>query len=445
MSKFAEAFEKAEKYATTRQAAGAKQKCPLMQTGLIVLVMRRDNEEMIQGVTVDLKGISPGNQPTDGDGMAKFDDREAGPYTITPTLPTGLTRNFGAPAAEQTDISWERYQIAFILVDRLARPKIELTRQDGGKPVRDVGVRLNGAPGNYDFGRTSERGLAEWDRAQPGLKPATYEVAFDFKPSETEYLEVVNPRSITLPPGSEDTFPFLVRSTWVEFVIKAQFDQSVSGLDYVLTFPDGTKTKSGELKEDGKVREPGPSGTYKFALKLVVEAAWKDPALEVEKEATLCVWAAGYDPGTEVTVEIFDACGLSGKALDTLKPKLTADYPLEVKWTPTAGKLEKLASSSLLFTARVGKSVATSGSALVNIRQQFEVKDPDGKVLQTPLILRFADGTELPYEFRDNKYEALVPWGQHLLAVELPDHTGRRADFKDDGGAREILLSGKTD
>src|SRR5262245_39244776 len=119
MSTLAEASRKAEEYATSRHANGAKQNCPLKQTGIIVLVMRRDNEEMLQNVSIALKGPVPGNKSTDSDGMAKFDERDAGVYTINSTLPSSLNKDYGAPEAVKANLSWEMYYIAYILVEPL--------------------------------------------------------------------------------------------------------------------------------------------------------------------------------------------------------------------------------------------------------------------------------------------------------------------------------------
>ena len=441
MSTLAEASRKAEEYATTRHAQGAKQKCPLKQTGIIVMVMRRDTEEMIKSVSIALTGPTPGNNSTDSDGMAKFDERDAGVYTINSTLPASLTKDFAAPEMLRANLSWEMYYIAYVLVEPLPRPKIKLLREDDDKAVSEVGVTLSRDAQKYDLGNTNSSGLAEWDKSKAGLKEGPYDVSFKFKPDDVDKVEVVDLRSIQLKAGEENAFTFHVRYCWVEFVVKDQFGEAVSGLDYVLTFPDGKKTKQAKLAE-GKVRENGPPGSYKFALKMLVDAAWKDTPLEVDKKTTLRIWASGYDAGTDITIEIFDACGLSRAPLETLQKKLAADYPLEVEWTPTAAKLEKLASNSLIFTAKVGTSAATSGPALVNRREVFEVKDEGGQPVNANLSLWFIDGPALATEFKENKYEALVPWSWRLLAIDVSAQKGRRAGFTDAAGEREVLLSG---
>jgi len=441
MSKLAEASQKAEEYATNRQAKGAKQKCPLKQTGIIVLVMRGDNEEMIKDVDVALKGPKAGKKSTDRDGMAKFDERKAGTYTITSTLPKALKKDYAEPDEVQKSLSWEMYAIAYIVVEPLPRPTIKLLREDDNKPVPDVGVTLARESEKFDLGRTSAGGLAEWGRSKSGLKEGDYTVSFAFKKEEAEHLEITDMRSVPLTAGEDNVFPFHVRECWVEFTVKDQFDQAVSGLDYVLTFPYGNKTKQAKIT-DGKVREKVPPGKYQFALKMVVDAAWKDTPLEADQKTTLLVWATGYDPGTEITIEIFDACGLSLAPLDAFRAKLTGAYPQEVDWTPRTATLKKLTSASLLFTAKIGTSAATSGRALINSRQLFELKDERGLPLNTNLVLRFADGTAVPATFANNQYEVVIPWGQNLLAVEMPDSKGRRAGFKDTGAEQEILITG---
>jgi hypothetical protein len=464
-----------------REVGSPVGQCPLLKCAITVYVREvKEPHDAIAKANVTAEGA--GTKDTDQLGFADFkglavkDD----PWVVKVDLKR-LARDY-AWGDEDDPVSRQSKTIPggidkFYLFEVMRRcwPIIEVMwwdekegKPDPSKKISGVGVVIEGPytdPTETDLGKTAANGRVLWKRSETGKRRGPYQVHFTFDGTEAaKYCEVVESKQINVDAGCNFTtppevvFPFSVRKFWYSFTVKDNFDQPVGGLDYRLTFPgsSGEQPKKGKLPETGKVSDPGPKGAYKFAVKLLSDAKWTSPTpLEIGKEAQLGFKATGFDPNTEITVQIFDACVLTGDALDTItpKPKTPADGgELTAKWTPDAGKLKSVKSGAVVFVAKAAEAlgqVLVSPPAVVVDKQKFEVKDGQGNGVGGAKLLlayeddyKLADPLDLTCDGQGNG-ELLVPIGRRLVSVALPGKAGARGSFKseEESEKREFLVT----
>jgi hypothetical protein len=251
-------------------------------------------------------------------------------------------------------------------------------------------------------------------------------------PPQGEEVEEAAPRAPTEEKADQD----------VEFEITDHFDEPYSGLEWVLTYPDGKTKKTGTLGDDGKVQASSvPPGSYQLAFKIVSAARWGEPQIEVDKEVKLLATAAGFDPGIAGKFEVFDSRGLDRKPLARVDGKVNAARVLEAVWTPSQEALKDMIGGGLVFRAKINASSALSGRAPVAIRRSFELSDLDGPLPDTSVVARFSGGHETTADSKGGKLELLVPFNQKLVWIDFPEHPGAHLTVEpDDGEAVEYLL-----
>jgi hypothetical protein len=252
-------------------------------------------------------------------------------------------------------------------------------------------------------------------------------------------------RRIAVPLASaDDDVPALgpVEETYnVEFVVTDNFDDPFPGLEYVLLYPDGRR-KTGKLGEDGKVADKSvPPGSYQLALKIVSTATWRDRTVELGKPVGMAAVAAGFDPGTPGTFEIFDGRAVDKAPIATTDGSVNGSHVLEGTWTPDKDSLKDATAGELVFRAKIGASNAVSAPVPVFEKHSFELEDDDGPLGDTLVVARFSDGHEVSEQAKGGKLDVLVPIGQKLLWVDLPDHPGAHLTLQEEGAdPRDYLL-----
>jgi len=436
-TKLAKAFAMAQKMATSRSVGKSTRKCPLGTARIVVLVVSMPDETMIDGARVDFSGPEAAKMTTGSSGIAKLDLKTGGTYSIAVGLAKSLLDDYAPPPVQPpVSVSLGSHRIILVPVDRLARPKICVLNAEDDKPVADVGVTLSGTAA-CNLGNTNSSGLAQVGKKDRGLKPGPYRVSLKVPGKDPSLIEIEGQLDIALPAGCEETFTFRIRPCWIEFIITDQFDDRVSGVEYVLVYPGEKKTKKGQLRE-GRVREDGPPGIYQLLLKYVSAAAWRRTPLVIGKKARLAAVVTGFDEGTEVVFDIYDSLALRAGPVDTVKAKLGKEPNVGVEWTPTAEKLKNATSGALVFTARAGQSQAVSPSAPVHVVHSVALR-VDGKPASANVVLHFTRG-RIQASVTDGKWEANVPWGQTLLAVEVPDRSAALATMKTDTGSQAFPL-----
>jgi hypothetical protein len=228
----------------------------------------------------------------------------------------------------------------------------------------------------------------------------------------------------------------------VEFEITDHWDEPFKDLEWVLIWPDGKTKKSGKLGADGTVKESSvPAGSYQLLFKIVSAARWGDARVEVGKEVKLLATASGFDPGASGKFEIFGDRALDRKPLAKIDGTVSAARVLEGKWTPDEGALKDVATGKLVFRARMGTSQAMSSAVPVVKKHSFDLDTSEGPLPDTTVCVRFSDGHEETARSKGGKLEVLVPLGQKLCWLHLPDMPGAFVALEpDDGDPREYLL-----
>ncbi len=140
-----------------------------------------------------------------------------------------------------------------------------------------------------------------------------------------------------------------------------------------------------------------------------------------------------------MTFEIYDACGLTGDAFDTVTANVGDSDLVEVAWTPTTEKLAEVTSGSLVLVAKIGESQAISSSAPVIEKLTFKVQQKDTPV-ETKLVLHFAGDHNVEAVSVGGETEVQVPFGRQLLWVELPEQSGERVILKDNDVEINFLM-----
>jgi hypothetical protein len=382
---------------------GTTQPCPLTECAALISCLDGRNFA-VKGIDAEVVGGPPA-KPTDEQGAAEFEhlkppDKD---YTAKVTLSGDLLKKYvwkdkdGATADLTQFIAGADEVLYRFRLVCLARPKVKVVWQEDNKAIGDVGVKFQQADADkYTLSNTKkEDGIAALAEGDPGVKPGDYTVAF---PTGIEHCVVVEGAGISIEEASTATFVFHVKKFFVGFELRDQFDNEISGLNWVMRYPDGAKKDTGKFEDTDKglvKKDQIPDGNYTFSVKAVFGSAWGATPLVIGQDVKLSANATGFDPNTEMKFEIFDACVPSGTALDTVTGKTVEDpnTPLvEVTWKPDAEKLKKVMSGAVIFVASVETSKTYSTAAAIGQKQAFDVKDSAGHSLETMVDFTFSGG-----------------------------------------------------
>jgi hypothetical protein len=371
----------------------------------------------------------PGGKLTSANGIADYGNLDPTTYVAKVTLTAQQLIDYAWPATD--DASTEQTQTVPALTFKLfpfpiiplARPCIKVLWQENDSAVPGVKVTLKT---DIAYSDTDGSGLSKLPDGVRGLRGGDYPVKFVF---DTENIELMDGRPIFVPQGGTETEVFHIRKCWVEFVVSDQFtDPYSAGPDFVLTYPGGSKTETGTLPADGKLRRECPPGEYKLALKLLYDARWIAPLATVGEEIEVTVQATGY-AANEITFEIFDGCSRTGAALDTVTASSLNGKTALAKWTPDEQKLSAITSGTVVFAAKAGRSVSYSAPIPIVGKRTFNVTGPTGAAMSANLVLTFSDGDRLNVVSNDGKAEPMVPLGKKLVSIGLPGLSKSTASF----------------
>ena len=416
---------------------------PVAKCGVAVYVyIGTDSHPPLQGAgtAVAKSGTDPGagGTPTNGNGLADYTGLDPATYTAKVTLTAQQLIDYAWPNTndaftEQTQgIAALAHPLLPFKVIPLARPLIQVLWQEDKSAVPGVKVTLKTDTAYSD---TDGSGLSQLPGGVRGFRAGEYPVKFVF---DTQNIELLDGREIVVPQGSTETEVFHVQKCWVEFVVSDQFeDPFAAGVDFVLTYPGGSRTETGTLPTDGKLKRDCPPGQYKLALKLLYQAKWGGTPAKVGEETTLSVQATGYQ-ASEISFEIFDGCSPTGAALDTVTASSLTGKTAEAKWTPDEQKLSAVTSGAVIFAAKAGKSVAYSPPIPILGKRTFNVAGPTGAPLSTQLVLTFSDGDKLDVTSVGGKAEPMVPLGKRLVSIDLPALSKSAVSFTVPGAAAAL-------
>lgn len=107
--------------------------CPLLNTALVVVVIRKDNNKPVENATVNITGPTPGGKPTDKQGLARFKPVDPGTYDIDVTIPENIKDEYEPPQTEQEGVSEGACSTHIVYITPLvnvATPEIKTDREE---------------------------------------------------------------------------------------------------------------------------------------------------------------------------------------------------------------------------------------------------------------------------------------------------------------------------
>jgi hypothetical protein len=214
--------------------------CPFMNTGLLVVVYREDDQAVIPDAKAVIKGegrvyaeerVGKGKPPryhrtdvdidnfatTDGNGIARFLPCNPGQYAVSAVA--DLADVVGKSAEVSQRVPAQECPICLVAVPAWARPEIEVLGFHDSKGVAGVTVALGE---KHSFpGATDSVGLSVW-KGDP-VEPGHYTVALTFAKGGNRIFDaqktLAKAPAIDLPPGKKRFTFYVQRLSWVKLEV----------------------------------------------------------------------------------------------------------------------------------------------------------------------------------------------------------------------------------
>lgn len=191
---FAVIYAKVQKQLASRNVSSSCEKCMKKATGLIVLVVKRHNNEMLARATVDVKGKEPSSKKpsskkTNKSGISKFKPIDHDTYNIDVTLPTSLANDFEKPAAEQASVLLGSCPIHTVYIDGIAPLKVVVRRSDDENQfIQGANIKVEAGAVSQGEKTTDNKGTAVF----PKLKANTYTVTLTLSEQDKAKYKIDN-------------------------------------------------------------------------------------------------------------------------------------------------------------------------------------------------------------------------------------------------------------
>ncbi len=228
---------------------GSSLPCGRPSTGLLVLVYRDDDQDIIAGAKVQVSGQSvrllpPGGPrqkgtavrkpvtgkpaTTDANGIARYLPFDPGKYKVeVAALPSDPDKLFRPPGGQDQPVAAGSCPICSLRVRVLARPEVEVVAKHDGSGIQGVRVQLEGK-NTYAFAApTGANGVSSWPDSLDPIEPGPYAVRFTFPGAGKHELfdeqdRPVKNASIDVPPGRK-RFRFKARRlSWAKLKVVLQ-------------------------------------------------------------------------------------------------------------------------------------------------------------------------------------------------------------------------------
>ena len=259
MSWLSKAYEKVKKSFGKKDAESAKEKCPKKDTGLLVVVLRKENRKPIEKAAVLIKGKTGSSKRTDKDGIAFFKPVEPDAYEIDVTLPRDMSEDYEKPEAGKQTVGEGSCPIKVVHAKPLAALDVEVVAEHGtdrAKKLDGVTVRLEKTDGKEPKDEETDKdGLAAFRK----LKSEGYRISIKdlgkYKDSYDEKAETTV--HVDAKPGKTQKKVLPVNPLHVRVYLKALFKDPEKK---VREFPKGFALKFRLEKGkplDAKVGEKG--------------------------------------------------------------------------------------------------------------------------------------------------------------------------------------------
>lgn len=287
MSWFKKAIDKVKSAFGNKNAGQSTQKCPLEETGLLVVVLREKDRQPIEGAVVLLKGKTSPNKKSDKDGIALFKPLDPDTYDIDVTLPRGMSGDYEKPDIVTQSVSVGACPICVIHAKALAVLKVKVVYPEDDQETILDGVTLTLTGPQTLNGQTpkTNEGWLQFTK----IKSGQYTISVDSLGSHANTYETPSGSGYVVDPGeiNEVTLQVLPNG-WVEFlVVEADTEpvKSLEGFTITAQLPGGQTL----------VRSPDPDGVVSFSKLVEGNAAVK--SIEADHEAWEFVSMESRDKG----------------------------------------------------------------------------------------------------------------------------------------------------
>lgn len=253
-------------------------------------------------------------------------------------------------------------------------------------------------------------------------------------------IRMTTPASRRVELETEEPKPPEVVKHWIEFQIKDERGNPVSGPDWVMT-RDGGLVEQGKLA-DGIVHRVGvKKGRYVFEVKTLTRATWDRPLVKIGEAVKLTASVTGFPKDTAGQFEIFDARAVGKDALATANGTVNAEATLlEAAFTPSEEALVATKSGALVCRAKIGALHATSVAVPIHVKYEISFENAKGDPLgDTQVVVRFAGGTCVRKSSNAGKLEVWAPLGESLFSIDVAGHRGARVGITGALGDRQYI------
>lgn len=291
MGLLSDILAKTKKAFSSKKADQSTEDCPLKKTGVLVTVVKQENNQTIADAIVDISGKSPFTKKSDPDGVALFKPVEPDTYEINITLPADIKDDYEIVETQSQSVPLGSCPIHIVFVKKRAKLKVKVFEQtDTTDYIGNATVSIEGSE-TYPSQQTSATdGIADFGK----VKPDTYKITVTLSSEDAKIYSKPKTQTITLQPADELTQDIEVKPKRValKFVLTrwdfaSGADIPQTGLTWEMKNP---VAKTGVTQADGIIDVEVPDGTTAADL----EVEWRSVTTKVTQAVSSPVVVDDY-------------------------------------------------------------------------------------------------------------------------------------------------------
>ncbi len=417
MSWLSKAYEKVKKSFGKKDAESAKEKCPKKETGLLVVVLRKENRRPIEKAAVLIKGKTGSSKRTDKDGIAFFKPLEPDAYEIDVTLPRDMSEDYEKPEAGKQTVGEGSCPIKVVHAGSLAALKVQVHHK--GDPAKVLGgatIEVSGVQSHSPQKTQKADGTADFGKTKAGK----YTIRATLKEEDKKSFGVIHtPVEVVLQAGKEKVIPIEVAPVNV-VTPKIDMEYKVVLLEADLPDPEKAKINTDPTYIVVYVEQTNKNNPFRNNGKLKCSPAKVKAFLD---EA--CTNEIPGEPGSGITLSNAQLTGAQ-KTKIYLKGKTAGQFEVSLE-------LEDPSNGSI----KVEKPVETKGKEKMGVvNLQLLLYQQDADALKNIQVDPDADPPALSapdtYATKPEKYHAnlLKQYHDKLRDKALPDQKEMTNDEK---------------
>ncbi|MCI2285435.1 hypothetical protein L3081_21150 [Colwellia sp. MSW7] len=291
MGLLSDILAKTKKAFSSKKVAQSTEECPLKKTGVLVTVVKQENNQTIADATVDISGKSPFTKKSDPDGVALFKPVEPDDYKIDITLPAAIKDDYDIVETQSQSVPLGSCPIHIVFVKKRAKLKVKVFEQtDTTQFIGNATVSIEGTE-TYPSQQTAETdGIADFGK----VKADTYKITVTLSSEDAKIYSEPKAQTITLQPADEITQDIEIKKKRVALkLVLTSWDFATgtdipkAGLTWEMKQP---VAKSGITQADGIIDVEVPDGTTAADL----EVEWRSVTPKVTQAVSSPVVVDDY-------------------------------------------------------------------------------------------------------------------------------------------------------